>query len=98
MTDTNATLATGAQRVLAGQISPRLLHSATAAKCSSAAEFRARRMFYAALSEFRSNVQDAAAISHAFDTQLLRFISIVGEHVPTLEQWDEAMARRVDEQ
>lgn len=101
MSDTCAEFADIAEKVIKGEVlpteayvSPRLARAVEDAKCSSAAEFKARRMFFAALSRFRSDVQDAAALSHAFDTALLRFLAIVGEHAPSHAQWDAAMVER----
>ena len=63
---------------------------------SSAAEFKARRIFFAAASEFRSKIQDAAALSPCMATELLRYLSIVDEHKPTQTQWDKAMGMELD--
>lgn len=83
-----------ADQVRKGLLSPQVAASAAMAKCSSAAEFQARRMFNAAMVRFRSDVQDAAAVSHAFNTELLRFLSTVAEHAPTMSDWDQAMHRQ----
>lgn len=87
-----------ADKVRKGLISPQVAASAAMANCSSATEFRARRMFFAAMTRFRSEVQDVAALSSAFSTDLHRFLSIVAEHTPTATDWDAAMARKAGEQ
>lgn len=87
-----------AEQIASGRVSPGVAFGAEMARYSSETEFRARRMFNAALSRFRSEIQDCAALSHAFDTQLIRFMSIVTEHAPTAADWDAAMARKAGEQ
>lgn len=87
-----------ADQVRKGLLSPQVAASAAMAHCSSATEFKARRMFNAALARFRSDVQDAAAVSQAFNTELLRFLSTVAEHTPTMNDWDHAMQRKAGEQ
>jgi hypothetical protein len=72
--------------------SPYLRISSERAQVSSAAEFRARRIYNAAVAKFRSELQDAAALSPAYGTQLLRLLSLIDEHTtPTIPQWDKAI-------
>lgn len=72
--------------------SPYLLFAAGRAQVSAAAEFRARRTYNAALVEFRSKLQDAAAGSPAYGTQLLRLLSLIDEHTkPIIPAWDRAI-------
>lgn len=72
--------------------SPHLRVAFDRAQVSSAAEFRARRIYNAALVEFRSKLQDAAALSPAHGTQLLRLLSVIDEHsAPVIPAWDRAI-------
>lgn len=87
-----------AQKVAQGLVSPGVAQGSNIARFSSAVEIRARRKFNAALSVFRSEIQDSAALSNAFNTELLRFLSIVDEHAPTIADWDAAMARKAGKQ
>lgn len=73
------------------EVSPGVRRSAERAAYGVATEFKARRKAFAAIAKFRSEMQDAAALSPIYGTHLLRFLSIVQEHAPSAEDWDQAM-------
>jgi hypothetical protein len=57
----------------------------------SATEFKARRIYFAAMAALRSNLLDAADLSPAFRDRLEAFRRQVDAMAPTQAEWDAAM-------
>jgi hypothetical protein len=93
--DTNAQFAETAVRIARGEVSPGVAAGRRLAEFSLPADRRGIRKFNDAFARFRSEIQDAAVLCGAGPAQLmLHFLGIMGEHVPTHRQFDEAIRRQ----
>lgn len=92
--DTLSRHAAIAEGLATGRISPGVAIGAQRAQCSSATEFRARKIYRQGLAAFRNNLLDAADLSPVMRDELLRFYRELERIAPTHAQWDAAMAAR----